>query len=202
MFTEDVKLAEKLITKDPESWDTLVASHVPFLENLAKQAGLAGEDARDCVQDSLASLWEDNARVLKEYHGRSSLRTYLSRIVHRDCLDFIRKENRQKRKVLAKSGAYILEDAGVDDTDAINKLDLEVLLDELGPRNRLLVKLIYYDGLTRGEVATVFGTKPTTVDVWHFRLKAKLRRLAGVEDGEMVDGEGGGKSKGVWSWLI
>lgn len=202
MFEDELKFVEKLIAKDTESWERLMAAQVPFLEAFAHQVGINDEDARDCVQKTIASLWEDDARCLREYRGRSSLRTYLARMVHRDCLDFIRAENRQKRKVLRKSGAYILEDVGVNDKDILDKLELEELLKRLESKDRLLVKLIYYDGLTREEVASVFGAKPTTVDVWHFRLKGKLRRLAGVEDGEVVDNEKGKRSKGVWSWLI
>ena len=202
MFEDELKYVEKLIANDTESWDRLMAVQVPFLEAVSRQTGLNDEDARDCVQKTLASLWEDDARHLRKYQGRSTLRTYLARMVHRDCLDFIRMENRQRRKVLRKSGAYILGDVGVNDKDILDKLELEELLSGLESKDRLLVKLLYYDGLTREEVASVFGAKPTTVDVWHFRLKGKLRRLAGVEDGEVIDNEKGRRSKGVWSWLI
>jgi RNA polymerase sigma factor (sigma-70 family) len=193
LFIDDLKFVDSLLAKDSESWDRLMREHVPFLNALASQTGLGDEDARDCVQDALASLWDNDAHALREYKGRSTFKTYLARIVHRDCLDFIRREKSQMRKVERKSFAYLMGGSSKGDKAVAEKLDVEALVDKLDAKGRLLVKLIYYDGLTSEEVGEIFGASASTVDVWHFRLREKLRRLAGADKGGPLKKKGGEK---------
>ena len=191
MFDNDLKIVEKLLARDTESWDNLVRHDAPFLESVTMEAGLDADEARESVQITLASLWEDDAKILREYRGISSLRTYLARIAHRDAMDFLREKKREKRKVERKKNAYIVEGQKVEIAPVEEKLDLEVLLDELDTRSKLLAKLIYYDELTSEEIAAVMGTKASTVDMWRFRLKEKLRKLGDSYKGGESRGDGG-----------
>ncbi len=181
LFPDDLKLVDRLLEKDSGAWDFVVKEYGPFLEAIARQAGLTDEDAKDCVQDSLASLWDDNASRLREYRGIASVKTYLARIVHRDCIDFIRKNNREKCKIRLKTFAYMVEDIDGLEKVVHDRSELEALLDVLEPKDRLLAKLIYYDGLTSREAGRILGANVSTIDVWHFRLKQKLRAAAGVD---------------------
>jgi len=157
--------------------------YAPFLESVIIEAGLDTDEAKESVQITLASLWEENGKILRDYQGISLLRTYLARIAHRDAMDFLRGKKREKRKVERKKNAYIVEGQQAGIAPVEEKFDLGVLLDELDAKSKLLAKLIYYDGLTSEEIAAVMGTRASTVDVWHFRLKEKLRKL-----GDSVDG--------------
>ena len=177
MFTKYLKCVERLLAKDNESWDYVVHHYVPFLVSVIGQTGLGAEEAKDSVQTTLSSLWEDDGKILRQYRGISSLRTYLARIAHRDAMDFLREKKREKRKVDAKKDAYIVEGQEVEIDPVEEKLDLEVFLDKLDPKSKLLAKLIYYDNLTSEEIAAVIGVNASTVDIWRFRLKEKLRKL-------------------------
>jgi RNA polymerase sigma factor (sigma-70 family) len=191
LFEDDKKFVSRLLAKDAESWDHLVHRYGPFLQVVAVQVGLTDDEAKEVVQNSLASLWEDDAKVLRVYEGRASLRTYLARIIHRDCIDFLRQKNRERRKVERKKDAYLVEAQKGGSKHMDNKLDVEFLLGKLEPKWKFLAKLIYYDGLSSEEVAVIFGTKPSTVDVWHFRLREKLRKLAGASDSSSQEERGG-----------
>lgn len=191
MFDEHLKCVQRLLTKDSASWEYVMRRYVPFMKSMALQTGMRQGEVEETVQSTLASLWEDDAKILRDYEGRASFKTYLARVVHRDCLDFLRKKNRRRRKVERQFDAYIVSGPKGVEEQVGRKLDIEMLLDQLGPKEKALAKLIYYEGLSSEEVAVIFSTKPTTVDVWHFRLREKLRKIAGVGDsrqsGELGD---------------
>lgn len=123
--------------------------------------------------------------------GRASFKTYLARVVHRDCLDFLRKKNRRRRKVERQFDAYIVSGPKGVEEQVGRKLDIEMLLDQLGPKEKALAKLIYYEGLSSEEVAVIFSTKPTTVDVWHFPSQGEVAQDSRGRGFSTVRGIGG-----------
>jgi RNA polymerase sigma factor (sigma-70 family) len=194
VFDDDVKCVGRLLEKDTRSWDYLMRNYVPFLENFGVQVGLGREESRDSVQEVLTSLWEHDGRVLREYIGKASFKTYIAKIAHRDFIDFLRKKNREDRKVELKRSAYYIDKHPNGRSTVEDKIDIDMLLEKLEPKDKLLAKLIYRDGLSSREVAVIFKTKASVVDVWHFRLREKLKKLAAPE----VTGDtGGGEGKEV-----
>ncbi len=177
LYDDHVKCVEKLIARDRNSWDYVLQHYVPFLRLLAMQVGLRKDEAAESVQATLASLLEDDARDLRNYKGLASFKTYIACITHRDSIDFLRQKKREKCKVERIKYAYI-ED-GVDGMDEkLNmKFDMEILVSNLEGKDKLLAKLLYYDELTNEEVAPIFKVEPSTIDVWHFRLREKLRKI-------------------------
>ena len=70
----------------------LFETHLPLVHDLSRYVchrhRLRQEDAEDFSSYTLLKLMEDDYAVLRSYEGRSSLRTYLTIVVHRLFLDF------------------------------------------------------------------------------------------------------------------
>ena len=64
------------------------------------------------------------------------------------------------------------------------------VLDRLRPRDRELVKLLVWDGLTREEAASVLGCSVNAVGIrWHRSLKQIRRKLGLTDDSDGPEGE-------------
>jgi RNA polymerase sigma factor for flagellar operon FliA len=71
----------------------LLVDNQPFLARLAARAcrrkGLSPQDTEDFTSQLNVKLLEDDCRVLREFEGRSSLKTYLTIVVQRSLLDYL-----------------------------------------------------------------------------------------------------------------
>ena len=124
MFDEHVKCVQKLLKRDAVSWDYVMRHYVPFLHLLAIKTGLDDNEAQESVQGTLASLWEGDAKILRDYEGRASFKTYLARVVHRDCIDFLREKKRERCKVEMKTDAYLIEENEGAAESIENRIDI------------------------------------------------------------------------------
>jgi RNA polymerase sigma factor for flagellar operon FliA len=70
----------------------LFLSQLELIEKTARficrRRGWAGEDAADFCSHVMVKLIEDDYAVLRKFEGRSSLRTYLTTVIHRMFLDY------------------------------------------------------------------------------------------------------------------
>jgi RNA polymerase sigma factor (TIGR02999 family) len=140
---------------------------LPLLEEIAERH-LRGEreaitlEPADLVQEAYLRLSE----LSMPLNDRQHFVSMVSRAMRRVLVD------RARRKQAAKRGNRPLritllssEREGVDD-GAIQLLELDSLLDDLGradPRKAKLVELYYFSGLTRSEMAEVTGLSPATL---------------------------------------
>lgn len=95
--TEDV-LLDRLRAGEDQAFEDLVTTQGPRLLNSARRLLGHEEDARDCVQETFARAFS----ALDGFEGRSSLGTWLYRILFNQCLMKLRKRQRQKEVVLEK----------------------------------------------------------------------------------------------------
>ena len=124
--------------------------------------------AEDAVQDAFLAVW----RTARGYQAeRASVATWIFTLVHRRAVDIRRREWRRRAAPLSD-----VADLGEEspDADAIVRDRVRAALAGLDPRERDVIALAYYGGLTQSQVAAQLRTPLGTVKS---RTTSGLRRL-------------------------
>ncbi|TDD98216.1 SigE family RNA polymerase sigma factor [Jiangella asiatica] len=124
--------------------------------------------AEDLVQGALAKLFR-HWRTVDDPEG------YVRRIIYNDQVSSWRR----RRTVREEPVEDVPERAVSDGSAEVDgRLDMTRLLSMLAPRQRAVLVLRYYDGLTEREIATALGCSIGNVRSQTFRALARLRTLA------------------------
>ncbi len=153
-----------------------------------RDASMLAEELDDLTQSVLLSFFDRDCRRLKMYEGRNqaSFATFVRVCATRQTLDHLRSEQRRPRTVSSEgneadgTGSLAgLPDprSGPEDCAAASE-GIELLrqaVAQLAPREQLLVRLHFVEGLDTAEVASVLGVSENAVHVLKSRIKVKLR---------------------------
>jgi|SRR5262245_22036872 len=164
----DEQLLSRFAKGDDEALGTLAERYEPALLGLAA-AVLSGRNdlARDAVQDA----WVRVIKSARHFAGRSTVKTWLYRIVINRCLDL-----RQKLAAPRLNGdSHTVHETPLAAAAGNERLDrLRGALDTLSGESRLLVLLCYHEGLGHAAAADVLGIPIGTLKS---RLHAALTQL-------------------------
>lgn len=160
----------------------------------AKSLGIASrivgpDEAPDVVMDAFLKAW----KAIPGFNGRSSLATWLYRIVWNCAADHRRANQRRRENRLAEDEDGVEQD--ISDTAADTPLDnasrrdlarqLEASLDQLSDELRVTLMLRFADGLSYREIAAATGVRMGTVMSRLFHGRRRLKGLmAKIEKGE------------------
>lgn len=145
---------------------------------LARLGTLGAHDGDDLTQDIWVVLVKDDGRQLRAYDsGRgASLENYVGRIAEREVGNRLDKVRALKRGGNATAAA--LDDvqiAGEDGTRVVSRATLASLLKhldaELPARGKLVLRLLYADGLKPADAARVMGVKVQVVYNWQHKIR-------------------------------
>ena len=142
--------------------------------------GLTGDrgHAEDLAQTALAKAYASWPRVRRAGDPDAYVRRILINANH---------GRFRKRRVHEKSGELAIEPAVADGTDAFDQREaLVAALMELPPKQRAVVVLRYWDGLTETQAAAILGCSVGTVKSQASRALTKLRNSAQLQDGRVT----------------
>ncbi|MEY9904036.1 RNA polymerase sigma-70 factor (sigma-E family) [Catenulispora sp. MAP12-49] len=142
--------------------------------------GLTGDrgHAEDLAQTALAKAYASWPRVRRADDPDAYVRRILINTNH---------HRFRKRRVDEHSGQAPAEPAVTDGTAAFDQREaLVAALMELPPKQRAVVVLRYWDGLTETQAATVLGCSVGTVKSQASRALAKLRTSTQLQDGSVI----------------
>ncbi len=168
---------------DEDAFERLIAEHGPSLRAHSYRMLGSSHDADDALQEGLIRAW----LAISQFEGRSSVRSWLYRIVTNTCLDLIARRTRMfptdhwspadppDRVKAAPWGRYAGLEPGVDDQLAPDaphtspdaryeqreavKLALIAAFQQLPPRQRAVLILRDVLGFKAREVAVVLDSK-------------------------------------------
>ncbi len=164
---------ESLLTRYKEFVLRIVKKHVPYNE------------VEDVTQNSFIRVFE----ALATFKGKGEFRQWLSAITLRTCYDYWRKAYRSKEismsslterhqawleEVISERSESELHDKGLQ--KEAGEL-LEWALANLSAEDRMVVELVYLEGLTGKETADLLGWSLSNVKVRAFRTRKKLQKL-------------------------
>jgi RNA polymerase sigma-70 factor (ECF subfamily) len=121
-------------------------------------------DAEDVVQETFSGAF----LAMSGFEGRSSVRTWLSRILVKQAAKWRRRRNVRRTVAL---------DASTPGPNPEMSLRIDVLgtLETLSPEHREVIALREFQGLSYEEIAEVLGVPRGTVESRLFRARQELR---------------------------
>ena len=203
-------LAAELEAERDEAWERFVDAYSPVILKAVRSLEADYDLEMDRYAHVLSELRRDDFRRIRSYagHGQCRFTTWLVLVVRRICYDLHRtrygrtprkgvekgdEERSARRRLLDLVTDAVPEELATEDAAPDEHLQrkelaelLEQALSELGPEDRLLIRLRYEDGLSAREVAVLLDF-PTPFHVYRRAeaLLATLRRVLerqGVQD--------------------
>ncbi|HEX3877442.1 MAG TPA: RNA polymerase sigma factor [Bryobacteraceae bacterium] len=173
---------------DQDAFEQLVRTYDQSVLRLAMNLLRSPEDARDVYQEAFLRVY----RNLHTFRFDCSFHTWLYRIVTNICLDQLRR-----RKVRKEEPSVVeTTDGPVDRMDAIEedgadsdpersmwnselRNKIEVALEDLTPRERMVFELRHYQGLRLRNIGEMLGTSEEAAKNCLFRATQKMRSVLG-----------------------
>ena len=146
---------------------------------------IPAKDVEDVVQEVFVKAYQS----LPGFDPQSHFKKWLSVIVVRTCCDYWRKSYRMREAPMSAlserhrewlEGVLASESTASPDNMTRQKEAKEVLdwaLDRLSPEDRMVVEMVYLEGMTGKEAAELLGWSMANVKVRAFRSRKKLQKL-------------------------
>ena len=194
---EEAQLVALVTQGDSRAFAELVQHHLPAIETYARRILVDESLAQDIAQDTLLVLWQRSAEFKPE---KARLTTWLHRVAHNRCIDFLR---RQKRETPIASNELVARQEGTANTvcevsgevseiaslplqasvisEASSASDarissLDAALRQLPESQRTALVLTYYQNLSNREVATVINASTRAVESLLCRARSNLKK--------------------------
>lgn len=177
MEPEDTELITAAAGGDASAFHALVDRHADHLFRLASMLSRTAADAEDIVQETLIGAFSG----LAKFNGRSSVKTWLSRILTRQAA---RAWHKSRRSRMSSQLDDMVEtgnsDAGLSIASATvstdRKIDIGAMLARLSEEHREVLVLREMQGLSYGEIAEALDIPQGTVESRLHRARAEMRR--------------------------
>lgn len=178
---EDHQLIQRIRQGEASAFGDLVDRYGDDLFGLAFSLVGNRADAEDVLQQALLGVF----RRIDSFEGRSSLKTWLVRIVVNQASK-ARRSRRVRRSIPIDPGSGRSDAKGEgngvvvtteSDTAAVDsRLDLLSMLEELSPDHREILLLRETQQMSYDEIAAALGVPRGTVESRLFRARQELRR--------------------------
>jgi RNA polymerase sigma-70 factor (ECF subfamily) len=161
---------------DASAVEQLLRTCYPKLLRLARCLVRSDDIAKDIVQETMLAL-SLNISGLKNPRAFS---IWADQILRRRCFSHFRRRRRERHissDVEASAAVALVADP--DETDPVATAELLEAVDSLGGKNRQVVNLHYFLGMSVREIATAVDTTDGAVKLRLHRARSELRsRLA------------------------
>src|SRR3954469_22905182 len=143
--------------------------HQRMIYSLCYRMTASIADAEDLTQETFIAAHEQ----LPAFRGKAKISSWLYRIGINRCLNWQKRQERQRKLHQEWGERRELESCGVESSrvqEALMKLSAE---------ERAAITLVVFEGLKHGEAATALGCAETTVSWRLFQARRKLKKLLG-----------------------
>ncbi|MGO9571752.1 MAG: RNA polymerase sigma factor [Desulfomonilaceae bacterium] len=186
-LSSDGVLVKQCVSGSERAWTQFYRQHHGLIEAVVKRH--TPSSSPDVREDLAQEVYQSLVTALETYDTRlSSLRTFVSMVAARTCIDWLRGQSRMSRKGInepvdhhgdPEQGAVVLQ-SGCDPPDeqvakAEHSNMIRSALNRLTETCRELLKLRYYFDLTYPEIAARLGKQENTVNVQILRCQARLK---------------------------
>jgi RNA polymerase sigma factor (sigma-70 family) len=185
---DERQLIDRCIRGEAGAWDHLVREYGPAVHDAARftlrrvLGSAQEEDIENVYQGVLLGLCDRESHRLKLFQNRSSFRTWVTSVTVRFSLNYIRTEKRKgSLKYLAlDASASELPDRDLLPNDAEERERLHRALEKIPAREKLILKLFYFDGLSYKSISEIMRIPVNSVSPLLIRAKDSLRKHAEI----------------------
>ncbi len=165
------------LQQDATTRDTaaLLATHEAPLRFLCRELLGNHDDAEDALQETFLRA----IRGLGSFRGEAQLKTWLTRIAIRVCLE--QRHQRHQRPIPLEQLPAPRPSASPE-TQTLHKLLLQSALSELPPRRQAIFLLKEVEGWSLTEIAEATGTNTPLVKVELYRARKTLQSWAARQE--------------------
>jgi RNA polymerase sigma-70 factor (ECF subfamily) len=176
----DIGLVERFLAGERGAFDQLVRRYQQPIYYLALRYLGSEADAKDAVQQTFVKVF----RSLSSFRGASSFRTWLYRIAINLCLNHIRDHKRERPTEIADDQLTTTATGPQrlirDEASAA----LRAAIDNLPPKQRMVLELRIYDELRFKEIAELADCTENAAKVNFHHAVKRLRGVLGNENDE------------------
>lgn len=126
------------------------------------------DEINDLFQDILVKLWKG----FDSFRSESDIKTWIYRVSLNNCIDNQAKKKHREEQVPLSGGFDIAE--GMNDK-ALQTKQLYARINKLGLVDRGII-LLWLEGLSYDEIATIVGTSVGNISVRLMRIKEQLKQ--------------------------
>ena len=187
MGWDEKELLEKAKAGDVESFEILIQAVRQKAYQIALSYLKNQEDAEDALQDSLLKIY----RGLSRFQETSRFSTWVYRVVVNTCLDHIKKNKRQKDRILSFSGedreenpfdavSMLRDESAEPERHMLQKEKTQIILaclERIAPSLREVVLLRDVQGFSYGEIAQILDISEGTVKSRLSRARQAVKEM-------------------------
>ncbi len=177
----DRERVARILEGDIALGDELVEQLRPVVTRIVRGRLTRQSDERDVIQNVFLNVFAN----LDQYSGTVPLQHWVSRVAVNVCLRQYRHEKRrpevrradlsEEQNVLLDSLANSESELHADQQFAANEI-VEILLEQLTGKERLIISLLYFDGLSLAEIAETTGMSNLALRLVAFRARRKMQK--------------------------
>ena len=129
--------------------------------------------AEELAEDAFVKLAVKKPR----YSGKSSFKTWLYSIGRRAALDFLRKARRRGETLLANCGENAFDEETLEEAYIREERRIEIhrAMNALPPDQRQILWLVYFEGLSAAEAASVMKRSLHAAETLAYRARKTLK---------------------------
>lgn len=189
---DDSEIVARVLQGGVNAFETLLHRYKDLVLRIVRRH-VPVRDAEEVTQDVFVRAYES----LPSFKGQGRFRSWISSIAVRTCYDYWRRAYRCREvpmTLLSDNHREWLEEAITEESDTIlhggdAQREAGELLDwalaRMSPEDRMVLELVYLEGLSMREVSDLLGWSMANVKVRAFRSRKKMERLlTGVTAGE------------------
>ncbi len=174
----DLELVRRVRHGDDAAFRRVVDIYGPRLYLLAMAMLGNREDAQDAVQETFVGAF----RGLRGFQGRSTVKTWLTRILMNNVADLRRRKHLRKTLSLDDAPEQLGSPSARRETEAGRadvRMDVTAVVGRLPQDQREVIVLREMQGMTYEAIAAVLGVPRGTVESRLFRARQKLKETLG-----------------------
>jgi len=185
---DESELLHRCVRRLPSAWEEFLSRYRDVLERAARATllrvvgSVRDDDVEAVVEATLLAIVKDEFAALKSFAGRSSLAGYLQAITTKIGLNHLRTERRKgwlRFRPLDAAADAPAEEPTIIEEDPQRLAALQRALEQLPPRDRLILKLFHLDGAGYKEIAGLMGLSMNAVSPALIRARQRIRALLG-----------------------